>query len=54
MIFPELQKPSVILNRTSIPSISAEEIELLNALEECEDIDDDGRNFYWQVVGKKN
>ena len=42
---PELQKPSVILNRTSIPSISAEEIELLNALEDCEDIDDDGRNF---------
>ena len=42
---PELQKPSVILNRTSIPSISTEEMELLNALEECEDIDDDGRNF---------
>ena len=42
---PELQKPSVILNRTSIPSISQEEIELLKALEECEDIDQDGRNF---------
>ena len=42
---PELPKPSVILNRTSIPSISTEEMELLQALEECEDIDDDGRNF---------
>ena len=42
---PELQKPSVILNRTSVPSISEEEIEILDALENCEELAEDARDF---------
>ena len=37
---PEFQRPCVILNRTSIPSISSEEVELLDKKDEFENTDE--------------